>query len=169
MVCASLSDFSQFEPHFQQQRQSFACFRLWALSAMQCQPVLLRLPWIGREIWTPGSCLYVGPTRNQLQSIDSIRQVGSVFSLPSTFDALRLALPIFDPSKVEALVERRARCARDLPGPQTNGYGSKVNHQKTAGFSPCFHLLGFHLGYPFLTQTQRGGPGEFDSCGKDLN
>ncbi|CAJ1453318.1 unnamed protein product [Effrenium voratum] len=33
-------------------------------------------------------------------------QVGSVFSLPSTFDALRLALPIFDPSKVEALVER---------------------------------------------------------------
>ena len=29
--------------------------------------------------------------------------------------------------------------------PQAHGYGSKLNHQETAGFSPCFHLLGKHL------------------------
>ena len=38
--------------------------------------------------------------------------------------------------------------------PKVDGYGSKLNHKKTAGFSPCFHLLGFHWGYPFLTHTQ---------------
>ena len=27
-----------------------------------------------------------------------------------------------------------------------NGYGSKLNHQGTADFSPCFHLPGFHFG-----------------------
>ena len=32
------------------------------------------------------------------------------------------------------------------------GYGSKLRHQ-TAGFSPCFHLPGFHLGYLFLTHS----------------
>ena len=26
------------------------------------------------------------------------------------------------------------------------GYGSKLSHQRTAGFSPRFHLPGFHLG-----------------------
>ena len=31
------------------------------------------------------------------------------------------------------------------------GYGTQLNHQGTAGFSPCFHLPGFHLGYLFLT------------------
>ena len=30
------------------------------------------------------------------------------------------------------------------------GYGSELNHQRTAGFGPCFHLPGFHLG-PILT------------------
>ena len=29
--------------------------------------------------------------------------------------------------------------------------GYKLNHNKTAGFSPWFHLPGFHLGYLFLT------------------
>ena len=32
-----------------------------------------------------------------------------------------------------------------------HGYGSKLNHQGTTGFGPCFHLPGFHLGYLFLT------------------
>ena len=36
----------------------------------------------------------------------------------------------------------------------TGGYGSKLNHQGTAGFSPCFHLPGFHFGYIFLTHSQ---------------
>ena len=31
--------------------------------------------------------------------------------------------------------------------------GSKLNHQETAGFSPCFHLPGFHFGYLFLTHS----------------
>ena len=31
------------------------------------------------------------------------------------------------------------------------GYGSKSNHQGTAGFSPCFHLPGFHFGHTFLS------------------
>ena len=34
-----------------------------------------------------------------------------------------------------------------------HGYGSKSNHQGTAGFGPCFHLLGLHLGYLFLTHS----------------
>ena len=34
-----------------------------------------------------------------------------------------------------------------------HGYGSKLNHQGTAGFSPCYHLPGFHFGYTFLTQS----------------
>ena len=33
------------------------------------------------------------------------------------------------------------------------GYGSKESHQETAGFSPSFHLPGFHLGYIFLTHS----------------
>ena len=33
------------------------------------------------------------------------------------------------------------------------GHGSKLNHQGTAGFGPCFHLLGFNLGYLFLTHS----------------
>ena len=32
-------------------------------------------------------------------------------------------------------------------------YGSKLNHQGTAGFGPCFHLPGFHFGYIFLTHS----------------
>ena len=28
------------------------------------------------------------------------------------------------------------------------GYGSKLNQQGTAGFSPCFHLPGIHFGGP---------------------
>ena len=34
------------------------------------------------------------------------------------------------------------------------GYGSKLNHQGTAGLSPCFHLPGFYIGCLFLTHTQ---------------
>ena len=33
------------------------------------------------------------------------------------------------------------------------GYGSKLTHHGTAGFGPWFHLLGFHLGYLFLTHS----------------
>ena len=29
-------------------------------------------------------------------------------------------------------------------------YGSKLDHQGTAGFSPCVHLLEFHFGYLFF-------------------
>ena len=36
----------------------------------------------------------------------------------------------------------------------TSGYGSKLIHQGTADFSPCFHLPGFHFGYLFLTHSQ---------------
>ena len=32
-----------------------------------------------------------------------------------------------------------------------HGHGSKLNHLGTAGFDPCFHLPGSHLGYLFLT------------------
>ena len=33
------------------------------------------------------------------------------------------------------------------------GYGSKLNHQGTTGFSPCVHLPKFHVGYRFLTHS----------------
>ena len=33
----------------------------------------------------------------------------------------------------------------------SHGCRSTSNHQETTGFSPCFHLPGFHLGYLFLT------------------
>ena len=36
------------------------------------------------------------------------------------------------------------------------GYGSKMNHQGTAGLSPCFHFPGFHFGYIFLTHCHMG-------------
>ena len=46
----------------------------------------------------------------------------------------------------------------DLPGSETReskgttfGYGSKLNYQGTAGFSPSFYVPGFHFGYMFLT------------------
>ena len=39
------------------------------------------------------------------------------------------------------------------PSPLTLGYGTKFSHQGTAGFSPWFHLPGFHFGYPFLTHS----------------
>ena len=35
----------------------------------------------------------------------------------------------------------------------THGCGSKLNHQRPAGFSPCLHLPGFRFGYLFLTHT----------------
>ena len=42
--------------------------------------------------------------------------------------------------------------------PYPDGCGSKLNRRGYAGFGPCFHLLGFHLGYLFLTPTARGCP-----------
>ena len=36
---------------------------------------------------------------------------------------------------------------------QSYGYGSRLNHHRTAGFSLCFHLPGFRFGYLFLTNT----------------
>ena len=33
------------------------------------------------------------------------------------------------------------------------GYGSKLHHQGTTGFSPCLHLQGFHFGYLFSTHS----------------
>ena len=36
----------------------------------------------------------------------------------------------------------------------STGYGSKLNHQGTTGFSDRFHLPGCHLGYLFLTHSQ---------------
>ena len=39
------------------------------------------------------------------------------------------------------------------------GYGSKLNHQGTAGVGPCFHLLGFHLGYLFPQPGDLSGSG----------
>ena len=46
------------------------------------------------------------------------------------------------------------------------GYGSKLNHQGTAGFSPCFHLPGFHFGYIFLTHGYLAEC-EVGSCPRD--
>ena len=40
-----------------------------------------------------------------------------------------------------------------------SGYGSKLNHQGTAGFGPFFHLPGFHFGYPCLTHSLRAVSG----------
>ena len=40
----------------------------------------------------------------------------------------------------------------DAVGP-SHGYGSKLNHQGTAGFGPCFHVPGFHFGHLFLTHS----------------
>ena len=37
-------------------------------------------------------------------------------------------------------------------------YEPKLNHQEHAGFSPWFHLPGFHFEYPFLTHSQLGKP-----------
>ena len=40
-----------------------------------------------------------------------------------------------------------------LSGHTSHGYGSKLSHQGTAGFGPCFHLPWLHLGYLFLTHS----------------
>ena len=58
----------------------------------------------------------------------------------------------------QALVEEEAASPdSDSPRP-ANGYGSKLNHRGIAGFSPCFHLPGFHFGYPFLPHSQISAP-----------
>ena len=52
--------------------------------------------------------------------------------------------------------ERLCECLAgfgDLCSTLACGYGSKLNHQGTAGFCPCFHLPGFHLRYLFLTHS----------------
>ena len=36
------------------------------------------------------------------------------------------------------------------------GHGSKLNHQRTAGFSPCFKQTRVPFGYLFLTHTRMG-------------
>ena len=38
-----------------------------------------------------------------------------------------------------------------------SGCGSKFKHQGITGFSPWFHLPGFHFAYPFLTLDLGGG------------
>ena len=43
------------------------------------------------------------------------------------------------------------RCRRFVG--RAYGYGSKLHHQGTAGFGPCFHLPGFHFGNLFLTHS----------------
>lgn len=37
--------------------------------------------------------------------------------------------------------------------PKVDGYGSKLNHKGTAGFSLCYHLLGLHFVYICLTRS----------------
>ena len=41
----------------------------------------------------------------------------------------------------------------EVHGTTRLGYGSKQNHQGTAGFSLWFHLPGFHFRYAFLTHS----------------
>ena len=38
--------------------------------------------------------------------------------------------------------------------PKGGGCGSKLSHQRTAGFTLCFHLPGFHFEYIFSTHSQ---------------
>ena len=48
------------------------------------------------------------------------------------------------------------------------GYGSKLSNQKTAGFSPCFHLPS-HFGVPrFLSRENPFGPNVLNRCPMDL-
>ena len=52
------------------------------------------------------------------------------------------------------MAERLAVHQLVLPGGLSghrSGYGSKLSHQGTAGFSQCLHLPGFHFGYLFST------------------
>ena len=45
------------------------------------------------------------------------------------------------------------RVTRERTRHLTCGYGSKFNHQRTAGFSLMFYLRGFHFGCLFLTHS----------------
>ena len=60
-------------------------------------------------------------------------------------------------------MEKRARASglqSFLYIPTNNWVWVKINHKGTTGFSPAFHLPGFHLGYLLLTHSQLdGSPG----------
>ena len=47
------------------------------------------------------------------------------------------------------------------------GYGSKLNHQGTAGFSPCFHLPGY-FGHLFLTHGHVAVGSRMDAVRKEI-
>ena len=54
-------------------------------------------------------------------------------------------------SKPKGSIQSGQTC--NAAGVASLGCRSKLNHEGTAGFSPCFHLPRFHLGYLFLTHS----------------
>ena len=56
----------------------------------------------------------------------------------------------------------------DCEGFNPFGYGSKLNHPGTAGFSPCFHFPGLHFGYLFLTHSHFAAVRNFRAAGDTL-
>ena len=73
--------------------------------------------------------------------------------------ALEEQLAQLKKEKEDTEIEPRAALLGWAPGCPVQlgvlvGCGSKFSHQRTAGFSPWFHLPGFHFGYLFLTHSQ---------------
>ena len=77
--------------------------------------------------------------------------------LPAHFSSNQTLVPHSDFLGGGPAGERRARTKYRVScevATLRGGYGSKYNHQGTAGFSLWFHLPGFYFGYACLTHSQ---------------
>ena len=72
---------------------------------------------------------------------------------PACFEALRRAASARELAMAKRIEMGGKWCPDAEFDIDPNGYGSKLNNKGTAGFSPCFHLPGFHFGY-LLTHSQ---------------
>ena len=55
-------------------------------------------------------------------------------------------------------MDQQGRTQRSKRRLWTSGCGSKLNRRGYAGFGPCFHLPGFHVGTVFLSHSQVRNP-----------
>ena len=115
------------------------------------------------------------PPLGRPQPVDGCDTLGSC----QVLSVARLGLGVtFD----EPVHRIEPRDAKNGWGIQTFWHESKFSHKGTAGFSPHFHLPGFHVGYQFLTLTlflirnpewettvQEGNPVPFSICRLTLN
>ena len=132
----------------------------WALRAWQCTSASLCQIALSHSSWipfTPEMLRRTGCPRPTLPLAKPEAETGRVKNeLPNGCEAQGFRPPALFLFCVGSKIRQGQQVGCPLSGQlwiSSLGSGSKLNHQGTTGFSPWFHLPGFHFGYLFLTHS----------------